>query len=126
MTGGVGSRRLRKVGTVAGAAGLLGSMLVWNGPALAVPNRGLNGLIACGGTLPTDRPNVNDFEIYVMNPDGSNRTNVTDENPITDYNPLWTADGTKIIYEAESVGQAVDDTFELWTMNPAGSGKQIL
>jgi len=61
-----------------------------------------------------------------MNPDGSNRTNITDENPITDYNPLWTADGTKIIYEAESVGQAIDDTFELWTMNPDGTGKTIL
>ena len=76
--------------------------------------------------MPTGTPGVNDFEIYVMNPDGSNRTNITDENPITDYNPLWTADGTKIIYEAESVGQAVDDTFELWTMNPDGSGKAIL
>ena len=115
-----------RLGTMAAAAGLLGSMLVWNGPAQAVPNRGINGLIACGGTLPTSSPNVSDFEIYVMNPDGSNRTNITDENPITDYNPLWTADGTKIIYEAESVGQAVDDTFELWIMNPDGSGKQIL
>jgi len=71
-------------------------MLVFNGAAQAVPNKGLNGLIACGGTLPTGTPGVSDFEIYVMHPDGSNRTNITDENPITDYNPLWTADGTKI------------------------------
>ena len=108
------------------AVGVLGSMLIWNGPAQGVPNKGLNGLIACGGTLPTDRPLVSDFEIYTMNPDGSNRTNITDENPITDYNPLWTADGRKIIYEAETVGQITDDTFELWTMNPDGSDKAIL
>ncbi|HEX2047620.1 MAG TPA: hypothetical protein VHF27_07645 [Acidimicrobiales bacterium] len=116
----------RRVATMATVAGLLGAGLVWNAPAQAVPNLGINGLIACGGTLPTDRPNVSDFDIYTMNPDGSNRTNITDENPITDYNPLWTADGRKIIYEAESVGQAVDDTFELWIMNPDGTGKQIL
>lgn len=122
----VSAPRRHRVRTMAMAAGMLGSMLVWNGPAQAVPNKGLNGLIACGGELPTDRPLVADFEIYTMNPDGSNRTNITDENPITDYNPLWTADGTKIIYEAETVGQVSDDTFELWTMNPDGSGKAIL
>jgi Ca2+-binding RTX toxin-like protein len=119
-------RSRRTVGTVLAAAGMLASVLAWNGAAQAVPNKGLNGLIACGGTLPTASPTVSDFEVYVMNPDGSNRTNITDENPITDYNPLWTADGKKIIYEAETVGQVIDDTFELWTMNPDGSGKSIL
>lgn len=115
----------RGIGAAA-AAGMVGSMIVWNGPAQAVPNKGRNGLIACGATLPTSTPGVNDFEIFTMRPDGSNPVNITDENPITDYNPLWTADGTKIIYEAESVGQAVDDTFELWIMNPDGSAKTIL
>ena len=83
---------MRHARTLAAGA-LLGSMIAWNGPAQAVPNAGLNGLIACGGELPTGTPGVADFEIYVMNPDGSNRTNITDENPITDYNPLWTSDG---------------------------------
>ena len=104
----------------------IGTMLVADGPALAVNNKGLNGLIACGGTVPTGVANVVDFEIFTMNPDGSNRTNITDENPITDYNPVFTPDGKKILYEAESVGQAVDDTFELWLMNPDGSSKTIL
>ena len=126
MTDGRGSRRLRKMGTVAAAAGLLGGMLVWNGPAQAVAHKGLNGLIACGGTLPTGEASVVDFEVYVMNPDGSNRQNVTDENPITDYNPLWTPDGRQILYESERLGQTFDDTFELYLMNPDGSGKTLL
>ncbi len=126
MTEKRGSRRLHKIGTVAAAAGVLGAMLVWNGPALAVANKGLNGLIVCGGTVPTANPSVVDFEVYVMNPDGSGRTNITDENPITDYNPLWTPDGTKILYESERPEQAVDDTFELYLMNPDGSGKSLL
>jgi TolB protein len=111
---------------VATALAVLGGLLIWDGPAQAVPNKGLNGLITCGGTLPTSQPNVSDFEIYTFNPDGSNRRNITDENPITDYNPIFTPDGSKILYEAESVGQLVDDTFELWLMNPDGSQKTLL
>src|SRR5688572_11306546 len=103
-------RRLDKIGTVAAAAGVLGAMLVWNGPAQAVAHKGLNGLIVCGGTQNIGSTTVVDFEVFVMNPDGSGRTNITDENPITDYNPLWTPDGTKILYESERLGQAVDDT----------------
>lgn len=104
----------------------LGSLLVWNGPAQAVAHKGLNGLIACGGTVPTAQANVVDFEIFTFNPDGSNRTNVTDESPLTDYNPVFTPDGKQILYETEFVGQAVDDTFELALMNPDGSGKSTL
>lgn len=120
------ARRLHKIGTVAAAAGVLGAMLVWNGPAQAVTHKGLNGLIVCGGTKNIGSTTVVDFEVFVMNPDGSGRTTVTPENPITDYNPLWTPDGTKILYEAETVGQAVDDTYEFFLMNPDGSGKTRL
>ena len=45
----------RKLATMVAAAGLLGSMLVWNGPAQAVPNRGINGLIAAAPCPPTSR-----------------------------------------------------------------------
>ncbi|MDQ6728665.1 MAG: hypothetical protein M3066_21285, partial [Actinomycetota bacterium] len=117
------SRRLRAIQTVVVAGGLLGSLVVWNGPAQAVNNKGLNGLIVCGGTEPTSNPKVADFGVYVMNPDGSNRRNVTADNPITDYNPLFTPDGTRILYESERPDEAVDDTFELYLINPDGSGK---
>ncbi len=125
MTENRGSRRLRKIGTVAAAAGVLGAMLVWNGAAQAVANKGLNGLIACGGTQNIGSTRVVDFEVYVMNPDGSGRINVTDENPITDYNPLWTPDGTKIIYdsfgESDSNPQGDLEVYEMNAQN--GSGK---
>ncbi|HEV3363762.1 MAG TPA: hypothetical protein VG795_06415 [Acidimicrobiia bacterium] len=112
--------------TVVAATALLASLVSGTAPASAVAYPGINGKLVCGGTLPTPTPNVSDFEVYSMNPDGSERTNLTDENPITDYNPIWTPDGLQILYEAEFVGQAVDDTFELILMNPDGSGKTPL
>ncbi|MCA1692543.1 MAG: hypothetical protein LC733_10215, partial [Actinobacteria bacterium] len=120
--------RFRRVQVAAATVAVLGSTLISDGPAQAVAHKGLNGLIVCGGTLPTTDPptRVVDFEVYVMNPDGSGRTNITDENPITDYNPLFTADGKQILYETEFVGQAVDDTYELVLMNPDGSNKTPL
>ena len=75
----------RKIMTVAAAAGMLGATLVWNSPAQAVAHKGLNGLIVCGGAQPNGTTVSVDFEVFVMNPDGSGRTNVTDENPITDF-----------------------------------------
>ena len=119
-------RPKRLTTTIAAAAGLLASLLTWNVPAHAVAYPGINGKLVCGGTLPTPQAGVSDFEVYTLNPDGSERTNLTDENPITDYNPIWTPDGLKILYETEFVGQAVDDTFELMLMNPDGSGKTPL
>ncbi|HEX7277807.1 MAG TPA: hypothetical protein VF244_10575 [Acidimicrobiales bacterium] len=126
MTTSQSSRRGRAWKAAALVAASVGSILVADGPARGVAHPGLNGLIVCGGTLPTAEAGVVDFEVYTFTETGANRTNITDENPITDYNPVFTPDGKKILYEAESVGQVTDDTFELWTMNPNGSGKQLL
>jgi Tol biopolymer transport system component len=39
------------------------------------------------------------FEIYVMNADGSNQTRITD-NPAEDWAPAWSPDGTKIAFQS--------------------------
>ena len=44
----------------------------------------------------SDRENGN-FDIYVMNADGSGQTRLTDD-PADDFNPSWSPDGGKIAF----------------------------
>jgi len=43
-------------------------------------------------------------DIWVMNPDGTGQTNVTATSTLTEQNPVWSADGTKIAYIEGTVG----------------------
>ena len=67
--------------------------------------------------LAFDVKNVN-YEIYVMNSDGSNIVNLTDH-PKGDLYPSWSPDGRKILF-----GTMRDDPFDLilYMMNSDGSG----
>ena len=56
-------------------------------------------------------------EIYVMNADGSNQTNITN-NPATDYDPCFSPDGTKIAFESYRDGDS-----EIYVMNADGSNQ---
>ena len=62
-------------------------------------------------------PNAHN-QIFVMDRDGSNYVNITDDLSKNDFRPAWSPDGTKIIFEAELLG--------LWTMNPDGSNRTPL
>ena len=64
-----------------------------------------------------------DAEIYVMNPDGSNQVNLTNNTTIWDVEPSWSPDGTKILYS--SLPNSTDD-HDIWIMNPDGSNKTRL
>lgn len=57
------------------------------------------------------------FEIYVMNSDGSNQTRLTN-NPAQDVNPAWSPDGTRIAFVSTRDGNA-----EIYVMNADGSNQ---
>jgi hypothetical protein len=57
-------------------------------------------------------------EIYVMNPDGSAQTRITNNFAI-DTSPRWSPDGTKIIFESDRD----DGNHEIYVMNSNGTGQ---
>jgi dipeptidyl aminopeptidase/acylaminoacyl peptidase len=71
-----------------------------------------NGLIA----FESDEGGHSD--IWVMQPDGSNAVNLTNDQ-IEDVFPSWSPDGSKIAWTRGGRGP----TGEIWVMNSDGSGK---
>jgi TolB protein len=68
----------------------------------------------------TDRPNPsNQAEIYVMDPDGSKRLQLT-HNDYEERAPAWSPDGTRILFNCRIDGGTT--TFELCVMNADGTG----
>ena len=61
-----------------------------------------------------------DDEIYIMDADGSNVVNLTN-NSVEDRKASWSPDGTKIVYSS-----GVSGFFEIFTMSPNGSNKTQL
>jgi Tol biopolymer transport system component len=72
---------------------------------------GQNGKIAWVSDLDAS------FEIYTMNPDGSNRTNVSNHENFEE-SPTWSPDGSKIAFV--SLG-GEDSNLQIHTMNADGS-----
>jgi TolB protein len=61
-----------------------------------------------------------DYEIYVMNADGSGQTNITSA-PGLDIAPKWSPDGSRIVFESDRNGIS-----EIYVMNADGSGQKNL
>ena len=57
-----------------------------------------------------------DIEIYVMDEDGSNQVNLTN-NPAIDMQPVWSPDGSQIVF----VSTRDDGDFDVYTMNADGT-----
>jgi TolB protein len=68
----------------------------------------------------TDKPNPsNQAEIYVMDPDGSKRLQLT-HNDYEERAPAWSPDGTRILFSCRIDGGTT--TFEICVMNADGTG----
>jgi Tol biopolymer transport system component len=61
------------------------------------------------------------WEIYVMNADGSGVTRLTTNRSADDASPAWSPDGTKIAFHTDR-----DDNYEVYVMNADGSGQTNL
>jgi hypothetical protein len=59
-------------------------------------------------------------EIYVVNPDGSGETNVTND-PANDHSPAWSPDGSELLFVSDRDPSAVNDG-DLYRMSPDGTG----
>ena len=58
---------------------------------------------------------VSGNDIFTMNADGSQRTNITN-NPAYDFAPAWSPDGTRLAFISDRLGQS-----EIYVMNADGS-----
>jgi Tol biopolymer transport system component len=59
-----------------------------------------------------------DYSIWVMDADGTDRTQLTNFGPGTDFSPRWSPDGTKIAFSRRL--DADGETY-VWTMDADGS-----
>jgi TolB protein len=72
------------------------------------------------GKIAFDSKRDGNFEIYVMNPDGTGQIRVTN-NPADDERPSWSPDGNHIAFRSNR-----DGNWEIYTMNFNGSGQTRL
>ena len=59
------------------------------------------------------------FEIYLMNPDGSNQTNVSND-PAWDYHPAWSRDGMRLAFYRERDDPAETEILVVSLYGPDG------
>ncbi len=109
-----GCEARRRVAGVCAVLSLVvsGTALWWARTALAVVP-GQNGMIAFTSTRDGNA------EVYIMNPDGSGQTNLTD-NASADTDPAFSPDGTKIAFTSSR------GDWDLYVMNADGSGQTQL
>jgi len=67
------------------------------------------------GKITFESERTGNKEIFVMDPDGTDQVNLTN-NPAIDVNPSWSTDGKKIAFNSDRDGNA-----EIYTMNADGS-----
>ncbi|HEX8581627.1 MAG TPA: hypothetical protein VF640_04835 [Acidimicrobiales bacterium] len=102
-----------------GLAGTAGAQEAAAAPTAAADDVAPNGQIAFASS---EWCCSND--IYVVNPDGTGLTNLTNTPEINEAGPKWSPDGTKIAYSRPDT--AWDWSSNVWVMNADGSGQTAL
>jgi len=74
-----------------------------------------NGLIAFAGGPSSST--YRDFRMYLANPDGTGDVLIIEEDPIEVYNPDWSPDGNKIVYQGGLTGTYAG----IWVADADGS-----
>lgn len=88
---------------------------VLDGPRFThAPGHGLKGAIAFHSSRDGD------FEIFVMNADGSQVTQLT-HNDVHEFDPIWSPNGRQIAF-----GRCFPDRCQVVVINADGSGEQVL
>lgn len=77
---------------------------------------GGNGQIAFVGVL--FRPRHTWVDIFVMNPDGKDVTNITNSRRAAERDPAWSPDGTRIAFE-RTLGESAEA--DIYVMDPDGT-----
>lgn len=76
---------------------------------------GENGRITFSGALSFNDP----ADIFVMNPDGSNRVNLTPGSALNDFNSVWSPNGLTVVFHRSPSINA--GPWDLFTVNADGS-----
>src|SRR4030095_7673699 len=64
-----------------------------------------------GGRISFVSSRAGNFDLYVINADGTNVTRLTDH-PANDFDPIWTPDGQSLIFSSERDSRS--DLYRLW------------
>ena len=75
----------------------------------------IGGLAAQGSRIVFAHQGFDNFEIYVMDADGGNRINLSN-NPVDDEDPDWSPDGTKIAFVSRRTGE-----YQVYVMDADGT-----
>jgi dipeptidyl aminopeptidase/acylaminoacyl peptidase len=89
---------------------------------VAIPYKGSAAFPGENGKIAFSSNEENARGIYVMNPDGSGRSALTDN---WDLDPAWSPDGSRIAF-VRNVGDLQTINYEIFVMNADGSGQTRL
>ena len=82
---------------------------------VSVAGDGLRPAVATNGPIAFTSTRDGNYEVYVMNADGTGQTNRTNHGAL-DYLPAWSPDGTKIAFTSTR-----DGNYEIYVMNADGT-----
>jgi Tol biopolymer transport system component len=112
--------------TIAVMLACVAALIVVGTPAQAT-FPGQNGKIVFAGIRSSDTQTTNNWEIYTVNPDGSELVKITN-NPTIDVDPAWSPDGTKIAFMRNDANVSASgfNNEDIYVMNADGTGQQRL